>query len=620
MLINKTHLACLVVVISTLLATPFLGFGQTCDGYLGDNIYTAGNFGSGTDNIVQTDPNIAPGYTYTTNPPPPDGTYIITNDIKRWNNSYDWLKIQDNSSDPNGYMMVVNASYDPGLFFIQEIDGLCENTLYEFTADIINVIPPGENYIKPKIKFLINNTTRFNTGDVPEDGKWHTYGFTFSTAVGQTKVILKMENDAPGGIGNDLAIDNISFRPCGPKATVLPKGVSKVCSENFVPYKLEAELIGNQYETPFIQWQRSTNRGFSWTDIPDSIGPTFYHNSNKIGFYYYRYIVGNSEDHVRNSKCRVTSNYKVVEVLPKFYSKADTICRGVTYTFGNQMLTQSGTYVDTMTSAYGCDSIILLELYVDDDRNIKAKFVVSDPTCDYKEDGSIDTAEVRNANWPAQFIVNNAVQDTSRLGQLAAGNYTYTIIDRNGCRFDTILNLHKPDKFVIDIEPDWKVKLGQKVEIITTSNFPISNYNWLPSEGINCEVNCSPLAFYPANSMNLKLIAFSDQGCVARDSVDIQVEVARSVYIPTAFTPNGDGLNESFIPLTVYPQVKQFDYLAVYNRWGQVVYEQTNVNPTAIGVGWTGQDEEPGVYLYYVKARFLDDVVLNYRGTLHLIK
>ena len=60
---------------------------QTCDGYLGENIYTAGDFGSGTDSIVQSDPNIAPGYTYTTNPPPPDGTYIITNDIKKWSNS-----------------------------------------------------------------------------------------------------------------------------------------------------------------------------------------------------------------------------------------------------------------------------------------------------------------------------------------------------------------------------------------------------------------------------------------------------------------------------------------------------------------------------------------------------
>ena len=593
---------------------------QTCDGYLGENLYAAGDFGSGSDNIVQTDPNIAPGYTYTTNPPPPDGTYIITNDLQKWANSYDWLKIQDNSSDPNGYMIVVNASYDPGLFFIQEVTGLCENTIYEFSADIFNVIPPGSNYIKPKIKFLINNTERFNTGDIPEDGKWHSYGFTFSTAPGQTSVILKMENNAPGGIGNDLAIDNISFRPCGPKASILPKGATKLCSEGFVPFKLEAELIGEQYETPFIQWQKSTNRGFSWTDIPDSIGPTFHHNNNKRGFYYYRYIVGNSESHVRNSKCRVTSNSKVVEILPTFYSKADTICKGVNYAFGGQNLTESGTYIDSFISAYGCDSVVLLELYVDVDRNVRATFNVRNPSCDYLNDGSIDTASVVNANWPAKYFVDNVLQNSTDVTALSAGSYLYTIIDRNGCRFDTTLVLTKPEPFTVDILPDWDVKLGENVEIETMHNYPIALYSWNPSEDISCSVDCNPLIFFPSRSMKLQLTATSNKGCVDTGSVNITVEVVRSLYIPTAFSPNNDGSNDFFIPNTVYPQVKQFDYLAVYNRWGQVVYEVKNADPLQIGDGWAAENAAPGVYVYLLQARYLDDVVLNYRGTLHVIK
>jgi len=593
---------------------------QTCDGYLGDNLYEAGDFGSGSDNIVQTDPNIAPGYTYTRNPPPPDGTYIITNDLKKWANSYDWLKIQDNSSDPNGYMMVVNASYDPGLFFIQEVTGLCENTIYEFSADIFNVIPPGSNYIKPKIKFLINNTTRFNTGNIPEDAKWHSYGFTFSTGPWQTSVILKMENDAPGGIGNDLAIDNISFRPCGPKASILPKGVTKVCSEGFSPYKLEAEVIGEQYKTPFIQWQTSANRGFSWTNIPDSVGPASYHNNSKRGFYYYRYIVGNSEAHVRNSKCRVTSTMKVVEVLPTFYSKADTICKGVSYTFGNQTLTQSGTYIDSFVSAYGCDSIVLLELYVDIDRNVRATFKVQNPSCDYLTDGSIDTASVINANWPAEYFVDDVLQSSSAVNSLAAGVYKYAIVDRNGCRFDTTLLLSKPEPFTVDVKPDWDIKLGQKVEIETIHNYTIQLYTWNPSEGISCVMDCNPMSFYPSRSIRLKLTATSEKSCIAEDSVNIKVEVARSLFIPTAFSPNNDGSNDFFIPNTVYPQVKQFDYLAVYNRWGQLVYEQKNADPTQIGEGWGAENAESGVYVYFLQARYLDDVVLNYRGTLHVIK
>lgn len=617
--ISMSRLTFVVILLVSGLFPVHVG-AQVCDGYLGDNIYYQGDFGSGTDNIVQTDPNIAPGYTYTTTPPPPDGTYLITNDMKKWANKYNWLEIQDNSPDPNGYMMVVNASYEPGLFFIQEITGLCENTLYAFTLDLINVIPPGGNLIKPKIKFLINDVERYNTGEVPEDAKWHTYGFTFSTAPGQTSVILKLENDAPGGYGNDLAIDNISFRPCGPEATVLPKGVSKVCSENFTPYQLTAELIGDQYKTPFIQWQQSLNRGYSWTDIPDSTGPTFHHNNSKRNFYYYRYIVGNSEEHVRNSKCRVTSNTKVVEVLPTFFSKADTICRGVTYSFGSQQLTTSGTYIDSFKSAYGCDSIVLLELYVDEDRSIRADFKVEHPSCDYLENGTIDTGLVLNVNWPASFYVNNVLQQTSAVSNLGEGSYQYKIVDRNGCQFDTTLQIVKPEAFMVDVFPDWSVKLGQEVEIQTIHNYPIELFTWTPNDGITCTVDCAPMSFYPARNTTLVLTARSVNQCIAKDSVNISVEVARSLFIPTAFSPNNDALNDYFIPKTVYPQVKQLDYFAIYNRWGQTVYEVFDVDPNSLGLGWSGDDAEAGVYVYQVKARFLDDVVLNYRGTLHLIR
>lgn len=592
---------------------------QTCDGYLGENIYTAGDFGSGTDSIVQSDPNIAPGYTYTTNPPPPDGTYIITNDIKKWSNSYDWLKIQDNSSDPNGYMMVVNASYDPGLFFIQEVKGLCENTLYEFSLDLINVIPPGGNLIKPKIKFLINDIERYNTGDVPEDAKWHTYGFTFSTVPGQTSVILKLENDAPGGYGNDLAIDNISFRPCGPKATVTPKGVSKVCSENFTPHKLEAELDGNQYATPFIQWQQSLNRGYSWSDIPDSTGFTFHHNNSKRNFYYYRYIVGNSEDHVRNSKCRVTSNTKIVEVLPTYFSKADTICKGLSYSFGKHEITQSGTYIDSFTSAYGCDSIVLLELYVDEDRSIKSRFTITHPTCDYLTDGSIDTGLVLNGITPLTYYLNGVQGKSSKFIDLGPGDYTYQIVDRIGCEFDTTLSIVNPQPFVIEVEPDWSIKLGQKVTIITSSNYPVKSYIWSSPE-VSCIEDCSPLTFYPSKSMTLELNATSDKGCEAYDKVRIEVEIVRSIFIPTAFSPNEDGFNDFFKASTVYPQVKSFDKFEIYNRWGQLVFNANGLSPLELQDGWDGGEVPAGIYMYHITARFLDDVILNYRGTLHLMR
>lgn len=70
-----------------------------------------------------------------------DGFYIIINNMVFWSGFWGiWLGIMDNSFDFNGYMMVVNVSFDEGVFYEQEVDGLCENILYEFLVDVINLI------------------------------------------------------------------------------------------------------------------------------------------------------------------------------------------------------------------------------------------------------------------------------------------------------------------------------------------------------------------------------------------------------------------------------------------------------------------------------------------------
>jgi hypothetical protein len=105
-------------LIQTIYSQPVL-----CNGNLGDNIFTEGDFGKGNANVVAMNPGYAPGFIYTTNVPPDDGQYTITNDMRPWSNIFPtWIQIGDNSTDPKGYMMVVNASYAPGIFYEQIID------------------------------------------------------------------------------------------------------------------------------------------------------------------------------------------------------------------------------------------------------------------------------------------------------------------------------------------------------------------------------------------------------------------------------------------------------------------------------------------------------------------
>lgn len=111
-----------------------------CGGNLGENIFEVGDFGSGVVNFLFVNFGIVLGYFYFIFFLFNDGFYIIINYIVLWLFWDSWFFIGDNSIDFNGYMMVVNVSFEEGVFYEQQVDGLCENILYEFLVDMINLI------------------------------------------------------------------------------------------------------------------------------------------------------------------------------------------------------------------------------------------------------------------------------------------------------------------------------------------------------------------------------------------------------------------------------------------------------------------------------------------------
>ena len=600
--------------------------GQICEGNLGENIFTEGDFGSGAANILQPNPMIAPGYFYSTNPPPNDGSYTVTNNTSEWLGIFPtWLKIGDNSPDPQGYMMVVNASYDPGLFYEQQVDGLCENTLYVFSADIINMIEEGVGgHIAPNVSFLIDGNQVYTSGDIAQDNQWNTYGFTFITDPGQTSVNLSLRNNAPGGVGNDLGLDNITFRPCGPEALILPTDIANIC-EDGDPIDLEATIIGDQYDNPAFQWQESFDGGTTWVDIPGATSSTFTHTNLASGFYYYRYLLAGAPANVGNPKCRVISNVKIINVVPKFYTIIDTLCEGLSFQVGNNSYSNTGIYVDSLISSLGCDSIVTLDLTIIPDAGIEAIILANDPQCSDTEDGSILIDTVINGTPPLSIFFNNErYLNGLTFWDLPIGNYLISIRDRYGCSFEEEVILAGPPPFIIDLGPDWIVELGESVRIEPSSSDVVESFFWEPGELIDCVGDCWVLDWPPPNSMTLSMTAYSENDCIATDSVAIEVTKTRKVYIPNTFTPNGDGTNDHFTVFADIPNVEKIEKMIIFDRWGGVVFENQDFFPNELMEGWDGTSNgEPldnGVYVYLFEIRFLDGEVLRYSGDISLLK
>lgn len=614
-----------VWAISVMMMLPWIqSAGQTCDGNLGENIFGDGDFGRGNTNVVSTDPQIAPGYIYQPNPPPNDGYYTITNYTGLWNLFPGWIKIYDNSPDIYGYMMVVNASNEPGLFYEQEITGLCENTLYEFSADIINLLMKNSNMILPNVSFLLNGVEEFNSGNVPEDEEWHTYGFTFTTKPGQFSLTLSLRNNAPGGLGNDLALDNISFRPCGPEALILPEEVTDIC-EDGNPISIEATLIGDAFETPYYQWQKSFDGGLTWENIPGATGTSYTHTNLTSGDHYYRYLVANGPGNVSNSKCRIVSNEKIIHVIAKYNPVADSICQGLSYQVGDIEYTVSGIYNDTLQNRLGCDSIVALDLTVVPDPGINSNYLVVSPSCSYLNDGNFTLENISNGYSPYTFVFEDesyALDET--IYNLAGGTYHYVITDRFGCTEEENISIVAPVPYVIDLGPDWTIDLGDPIFLVPDENYPTIKVSWEPGDLIPCESDCLDLEWYPPYSIEIVALATSSKNCNASDSVFVQVNKVRKAYFPNAFSPNGDGLNDYFSVFGSFPNVKKVEKMAVYSRWGQLVFEKYNFAPNEPTAGWdgtfNGNQLEPDTFVYVIDILFLDDEQITYRGNVSLIK
>jgi gliding motility-associated-like protein len=296
---------------------------QLCTGSLGDPVVSI-TFGNGNDNSGYAPTN---AYTYTTNTCPSDGFYTITRSTSNcFGNT--WHTVNRDHTG-GGAFMLVNASYTPGDFFITTVSDLCPNTNYEFAAWIMNVL--NRSGIRPNLTFTIEAPDgivlqEFSTGDIPEDASaagWEQYGFYFFTPANNPVVVLRIRNNAPGGNGNDLALDDITFRPCGPIIKSIIEGNSDtvhICKGNSNLYTITADASAD-YISPAFQWQLSKDTGRTWQDLPDAKTGSYLRGPTGTGLYEYRVTV-TEQSSAGILSCRIASNVVIIHVHEDPYVEA----------------------------------------------------------------------------------------------------------------------------------------------------------------------------------------------------------------------------------------------------------------------------------------------------------
>lgn len=593
-----------------------------CSGSQGENIFSSGNFGSGPQNIYPIDPGIAPGFFYTINVPPDDGEYTFTHDMAQWPFLFDsWNPAREQTDDPNGYIMVVNASFSPGIFYMETVNGLCENTTYAIYADIINLIQTGiPNFILPNVTFLLDDNIVYTTGQIPQNNIWNTYGFTFTTSPGQTSVTLTLRNNAPGGIGNDLALDNIEFRACGPLARISVSPDNIICGnggEHILHALIEAD-------TGFVQWQIQNPGEITFKDIPGATMRDFPVPILSSGRYAFRYLYGNTSSALLNEKCTIVSDTSTVEVVPVEFFIEETLCEGLTYTYEDTVISDPGDYTFNYVGQSGCDSLVTLRLNFVPDPGIDATFQTQAPSCEGAADGSVSLISVDGTRPPFTFILNDSILPalTTHIN-LPAGEYTVRVQTAEGCYDEEIVHVADGPLFEVLVSGPDTIRIGHTANVNAVFSLPADSIQWFPFAQAQCPY-CESTPMYLEETGWIGVGASTEGGCTDVDSIFIFIDRTPILYIPNVISPDNDGINDQLIVYLDPLVITSIERFYVFDRWGNMHQSISFPETFETMMLWDGRSNRgllnPGVFAYILIYHIADGSRKVAKGDITIIR
>ena len=209
-----------------------------------------------------------------------------------------------------------------------------------------------------------------------------------------------------------------------------------------------------------------------------------------------------------------------------------------------------------------------------------------------------------------------------------AGDHIITIEDPLGCIYEEELTIEQPSPILVELPSIIEVELGDsttRLNPIISSSLPIDSFVWTPEIYLSDPTIQSPFLLTPIDDTEYSLTVVDANGCSASASILVEIDKNRNVYIPNVFSPNGDGSNDEF-RLYTCTGVEQINFVRIYDRWGELIFEGEDLPPDCIGgsVLWdgtfNGKTMNPAVFVYLVEVEFIDGLTLLYRGDLTLLR
>lgn len=369
-------------------------------------------------------------------------------------------------------------------------------------------------------------------------------------------------------------------------------------------------------------------------------GPSFSYLFNLPGTYNVRYIAGTA------AGCFDTAFHSIViRPVPVVNSTASTtICLGNSVQLNatgapayqwnpstglscnscpNPVATPSVTtpYIVTGTNAFGCAAYDTTVITVIQPMNLVAS---PDINICIGQSANLMASGAATYAWTPAATLNSATISNPVATPTATTTYRVIGYDGHNCFTDTAFVLVGVGQYpTVNLGPDLTLSTGTLHPLISTiTNGPIAQWLWQPATDLNCNTCPQPLATIKKD-ITYAVRVTTAFGCSATDTINIKTFCENSqVFIPNAFTPDGDGIND--ILMVRGKGIVSVKFFRIFNRWGEVVFERTGFPPNVANYGWNGKIRGvtggPDVFVYTAEVVCENGTTFVYKGNTSIIK
>lgn len=283
-----------------------------------------------------------------------------------------------------------------------------------------------------------------------------------------------------------------------------------------------------------------------------------------------------------------------------------------------------GYYSVTLTDATGV-CFETAEFYIEEPPAIEADYRLTEPVC-FDDPGHLEMLAVSNATepWVATVAGGEDLGDGKNFEITPGFPGRLIVIDAKGCEISEDFLIPRKQEMLLELGDNLDIKYGETVHF-DPDIFPLNNVEleWSPSLWLSCD-DCPRPSAQPLETTTYRLRMVDTAGCAVEDNITIGVRISRDIYIPNAFSPNQDGINDTFFPNAGF-EVVAIQSLQVFDRWGGLLFNQEGrMSPNEPEIGWDGTTQgkpaDTGIYLYSMTVEFIDGEVVLYSGEINLLR